>query len=131
MNTGTCRSCSAPMIWAKSPAGAALPLDAKPLTGDADPRITPRVIFYRLVGDNAVVEPRGGLLPEHDVYLSHFATCENARSHSKARKSNVGGGPRPLTRPSSAGGESAGAERPIDGGEAAGSTPGQQTGFGL
>lgn len=80
-----CRSCNAPMIWATSPAGAALPLDAKPLSGAGDPRITSRLVFYRLEGENAVALPRGGLLPEGDVYVSHFATCPNAAQHSKRR----------------------------------------------
>lgn len=64
-----CRSCGAPIIWAKTQAGKDTPLDAKPLRlaalgGD---------LFGRQI--TGVVEG----------YVSHFATCPNAKQHRKPR----------------------------------------------
>ena len=62
-----CQSCGCPMVWAKSPKGANMPLDA-------------RAVIYELVWDET-----GALraVPTPGYYVSHFSTCKNASVHSK------------------------------------------------
>lgn len=84
-----CSTCERPIIWAKSPAGAALPLDARP------------AVMYVLEGDQAVaVRPvpeadrpwlfeadgEGARANEPKTYVSHFLTCPQATAHSKRGK---------------------------------------------
>lgn len=68
----TCRSCPASVTFVRSPAGALLPLDARPLT------------VYEL--DDTHLVPQ---MVEHatkaELYLSHFASCPNAGLHSKGK----------------------------------------------
>lgn len=71
------------IIWSKSPAGANLPLDAAPVRGLLDPRVTARVVVYVLRGDSAVRADRD--VDDEPLYISHFATCPNAGAHSKPR----------------------------------------------
>jgi hypothetical protein len=64
-----CRSCSAWLIFAKTPQGKTLPVDAVPqkrvvLEPDASGTPIARVV---------------------DTYVSHFATCPNAAQHRKPR----------------------------------------------
>ena len=86
MNEPTpCKSCGALMIFARSPVGNPLPLDAKPLTGEGDERLTPRVILYRLDGENAVTVSRAALGSVRPLFVSHFVSCPHAASPSKKR----------------------------------------------
>ena len=57
-----CRSCRAPIRWVKTPAGKAAPLDAQP-----EKR-------YVISGDGK----QGKIV---DTYVSHFATCPDAKQH--------------------------------------------------
>lgn len=61
-----CKSCGAPIVWAKSETGKAMPLDAKP--------------EKRIVLDSLGV---GRVL---DAFTSHFVTCPNAAQHRKPRE---------------------------------------------
>lgn len=67
-STPLCRSCHAPIIWAKTKTGKRIPLDPKPVIGGN------LVLIDGVVG----VTP-----PSHNVerYTSHFATCPNADEH--------------------------------------------------
>lgn len=74
---GTCRSCQAPMIWARTQAGRNIPLDPTPspkgnveLTADN---------FAVVLGGRAADERR----VDTDLYISHFATCPNASRHRR------------------------------------------------
>ena len=71
-----CRSCNAPMIWAKNVAtGKSIPLDANP---EAEGKTR-----YRLIVDQCekVTEPT-----KEPTYVSHFETCPNANQHNKKVK---------------------------------------------
>ncbi|HKZ73137.1 MAG TPA: hypothetical protein VJ011_03680 [Steroidobacteraceae bacterium] len=71
-----CRSCKAPIRWAKTAAGKAIPLDREP-TADG-------TIEIAQDGRAAVL---GGSVPREGrtLYRSHFATCPNAASHRKPK----------------------------------------------
>lgn len=68
----TCRSCSAPIVWAKTANGKAMPLDAEP-TAMGNVTLDGGVIRLSTADYNAL-GPR---------YTSHFATCPNAKGHRK------------------------------------------------
>jgi len=80
--TSICRACSAKIIWAVTPAGKRMPVDAKPsadgkliLSAQVGPQgikinDPPLVIDERTVDQDG---PKGG-----DRYISHFATCPAA-----------------------------------------------------
>ena len=75
--TATCRSCGAPIIWARTVNGKAMPLDAEP-HADGVLRISDRgvaVSMGSLTGPGYSAE----------TYKSHFATCVNAAKHRKAK----------------------------------------------
>lgn len=84
----TCRSCNAPIYWAKWPeTGKNVPIDAAPSP----------------TGNLAVSKPPTGLVVAHwrpDLHASHprrtshFATCPNAAEHRKPRPS-----PKPYRAP--------------------------------
>lgn len=65
----TCRSCHAPIIWATTQAGKAIPLDAVAVP-DGNIVILPSGI--------AVVNAEGGVR-----HKSHFATCPQASAHRR------------------------------------------------
>ena len=65
MDQGTCKGCGAAIIWIKTPAGKATPVD----------RFPQKLWTY--------VEPYGWSL--RDCYVSHFATCPNASKFRKPR----------------------------------------------
>lgn len=70
----TCKSCGAPIRWARTPSGKATPLDADPIaTGE-------------VVLDGGIAR-HVDLLTETDGprYRVHWATCPQADSHRKAR----------------------------------------------
>lgn len=80
MQTSRCRSCGAAIIWAKTPAGKTMPIDAEP---------TP-------YGNIALV-PAGAIVLTKDLadqgrrigsklYRSHFVSCPHAAKHRKARE---------------------------------------------
>lgn len=71
-----CRSCKASIRWALSPLGHRIPMDAEPIE------------VYAL--DETTVTPVAELYPAFaTLYLSHFASCANATSHSKDHASRV------------------------------------------
>lgn len=69
----TCRSCSAPIIWARTTRGKAIPLDAQPTSlGNIE-----------VDGGNAMyVTPDVNALGNR--YVSHFVTCPQAKEHRAA-----------------------------------------------
>lgn len=62
MNKGTCKTCKAPILWAKTENGKAVPLDAEPIK--------------RFIEEGEVVK----LV---DTYVTHFATCPQADQHRR------------------------------------------------
>lgn len=84
-----CSSCGADIVWAISPKGARIPLDAKAVSPD-DLRARTYVTVYsldeasppRATAHLRIAQP--GLARDLQVvHVSHFATCPNAASHSK------------------------------------------------
>jgi ABC-type polysaccharide/polyol phosphate transport system ATPase subunit len=69
-----CRSCSAKIVWAFTENGKAIPIDCqKDLTGNIK-------IEAREGRAVAIVGANGS-----GHYVSHFATCPNAKPHRKQR----------------------------------------------
>jgi hypothetical protein len=73
-----CKSCGAPLIWAKTIKGHSLPLDAQPSPkGNVIVTEDGTAMVYR---DPSAIAPRYANEPR---YVSHFATCPNAETHRK------------------------------------------------
>lgn len=68
MKPSSCKSCGAPIYWAKTSAGKDIPLDAKPQKGF--------IVDFVKSSETLKAIPR-------NVYISHFATCPNADFHRK------------------------------------------------
>jgi hypothetical protein len=79
LERGHCRSCDAPIIWATTPTGKAMPIDAEPVEGGNV------VIFDGPEGPLAVVT-HASQAPDKARYRAHFASCPNASQHRKQRK---------------------------------------------
>lgn len=83
MQVDRCRSCSAPVIWARTANGKTIPIDedeiptavkgAYVLEEPADPREAPSAIYY----SKAPLELRLA----NGLHLSHWASCPNADQH--------------------------------------------------
>ena len=69
----TCRSCNAPVRWAKTTKGKLIPLDPSPVPGGKFGLV--------LQGDDS--PPLAVAAQDHHQlrYDTHFATCPHARSH--------------------------------------------------
>lgn len=67
LDTGTCKSCGAPILWVVMGSGKRMPLDPKP---------------QKLVTLCDMPEARGYVT---DAYTSHFVSCPSAAAHRKAR----------------------------------------------
>lgn len=74
--TTTCRGrkCGAPIRWVRTAAGELMPLDAEPVAeGNVE-----------LLEDGTAIVHGQPLLFATDLYLSHFATCPNAKEFRRA-----------------------------------------------
>lgn len=84
-----CSSCGRAIIWASSPSGARLPLDARPATmyylDDDLPPHAIAVTAQVLKGTSAGLF-EGAAPVDAKVYVSHFLTCPSAADHSRARR---------------------------------------------
>lgn len=69
-NYERCRSCGAPIIWASTERGKAMPVDAQTTL---DGNLVLDAGIARVVGHGA------------GQYVSHFATCANAAQHRRRR----------------------------------------------
>lgn len=77
MSQATCRSCGAPIIWARTEKGKPIPMNAEPV------EVTPRGLFHLEVETPEVTRAypfsaRG--------YVSHFATCPQADQWRKEKE---------------------------------------------
>lgn len=70
-----CKSCEAPITWARTESGKAMPLDEKPVAGGT---------FVYVGGVARRATPDDDQL-HRERYTSHFATCPDAAAHRKAR----------------------------------------------
>lgn len=75
----TCKSCGAEIVWAKTPAGKSMPLDADPHP-DGNVSLTPG---GALVLPADLVE--SGKKIGSKRYRSHFASCPGAAAHRKPK----------------------------------------------
>lgn len=73
--TETCRSCGAPVIWAKTEKGKSMPVDANAV----DPPDTGNIL---LTLEDGVLTAKY-VLSASGLRLSHFATCPQAPSWRK------------------------------------------------
>jgi hypothetical protein len=82
--TATCRSCNAPVIWARSASsGRLMPVDREPVDG-GNVLVTrgPSGFTATVVGK----QPQPNLFGDDGPrYTSHFATCPNADTHRRSR----------------------------------------------
>lgn len=76
----TCRSCQAPIRWATTARGKAMPLDPRP-TSDGNVVLDNQGAAV-VLADEALAAMRDGGVP---LFTSHFATCPNANEHRRAR----------------------------------------------
>lgn len=74
----TCKSCGADIVWVKTESGKSMPLDASPI----DPTKIDGACFIEngIARFGAFDLPRGTLR-----YVSHFATCPQAKEHRKPK----------------------------------------------
>jgi hypothetical protein len=71
-----CRSCGAPILWARTLKNRLMPIDAEP-----DPK---GALVMQAGSGRAIVRQLTELdAPERLRYTSHFATCPNAKQHRK------------------------------------------------
>ena len=74
-----CRTCGAPILWAKTERGKNIPLDPEPCDdGNLAVSSVPGGLLARAVGANSPALLAG--LPRH---VSHFVTCPQADQHRK------------------------------------------------
>ena len=73
--TATCRSCQAPILWAKSASGSSVPLNADPVPAGNIALRSDGIAIYLRKGE---APPAGAPL-----HVSHFATCPNAGAHRR------------------------------------------------
>lgn len=88
-----CRSCGAPVIWAKTAAGKLMPLDAVSLSIDTPGAFVIKqgeaiavdraVEMYAADKAVSIAHARQWLDEDRGAHLSHFATCPNASSHRR------------------------------------------------
>ncbi len=79
MDTGTCKSCGAAILWARTANKKLMPLDPQPFAG-GNIRLDEDGSCVVLSGD-ALLTHRGEML----LYVSHFASCPGAGSHRKPK----------------------------------------------
>lgn len=81
--TGRCRSCEAPIVWAVTAAGRAMPLDPDPtpdgnvVSDGRDEQGRVQVIVFAKPADVPADRPLR--------YASHFVSCPDADQHRRKR----------------------------------------------
>ena len=76
-----CISCGAPLLWVRTEAGNWMPLDPQPIFR-GNIKLNKGIAYYQTKEE--VHEADALLLPT--LYLSHFATCPNAKKHRKPKE---------------------------------------------
>lgn len=98
--TPTCSSCGAPVRWARTSSGKAIPLDAEPdpagnlLVVDQHGQVVPASVARSAVTRGLAhvqVARRGprSIDPELPHWRSHFATCAHAAAHRRTKPRTV------------------------------------------
>lgn len=81
MKTTACRSCKAPVIWARTKGGKYIPLDAKP-DAKGNVAVVERTDHDGCVAYDAVMRKVGTTQPTlgfEPLYMPHHATCPQGR----------------------------------------------------
>ena len=78
-----CRSCQAPIDWARTEKGRRIPLDPDPYTGPEPAGLF--VLREPDAGTPLAVAAPPGAFPGEPVYRSHFVTCPQAALHRRTR----------------------------------------------
>ena len=82
----SCRSCRAPIIWARTERGKKMPLDTPGKTPDELPNGTTFVLRERDHPDGPLAMAASTVaFPDELHYLSHFATCPDRDEHRRPR----------------------------------------------
>jgi hypothetical protein len=87
---GTCQSCGALFLWARTPAGKLMPIEPNRRPADD---VTANVVAYRTgPGGTYARVLKTGELPDGNEWrtVAHFAVCPDAQLHRKTRKSTRG-----------------------------------------
>lgn len=71
----TCKTCGAPITWATTPQGKAIPLDP-------EPRADGNILVINGTAHYASSDALRAMTPRH---VAHFVTCPNANGHRKSR----------------------------------------------
>jgi hypothetical protein len=79
MTPATCKSCNAAILWAETPNGKRMPLDAQPVPNG-------NIV---LVDGKATVIGHGETRDGREAWLSHWATCPSAAQHRKPKEPSV------------------------------------------
>lgn len=74
-----CRSCGAGVLWVRTEAGHAMPVDSAPTRGGTIEVINGSARVLSPI-EAAIVKGDAGML-----YVSHFATCPHAAAHRKKK----------------------------------------------
>lgn len=77
-NAGECKSCHAPIVWAKTPKGKPMPMDPDLVHGGNVKLTVDDVGMLRA----EVVRPIGNV----EAWVTHFSVCESADEHRKEEK---------------------------------------------
>jgi hypothetical protein len=73
MTPSPCKSCGAPVLWAKMPSGKIMPLDLEPCP-EGNVRLYPG-------GKAVVLRAAEVAMAAPPLYRSHFATCPDGAKH--------------------------------------------------
>jgi hypothetical protein len=73
-----CKACDAPIVWAKTPNGKVIPIDAEP-SPDGN------VVLFAGPGSGELLAFFRNVKGAHRLHKSHFATCPNADRFRKWR----------------------------------------------
>jgi hypothetical protein len=79
--SSSCRSCKAPIVWARTEAGKNMPLDANPTTGAPAIFVDGNVEITGHTGNQPLVKVHG--TPADGLSRSHFASCPNRAQHRR------------------------------------------------
>lgn len=77
-----CRGCGGPILWIRTPAGRSMPCDPEPVEYWQSPTGLQRIVTPNGQVVSASLEGLPGLATGRG-YISHFATCPEARAFSR------------------------------------------------
>ena len=79
-----CRSCHAPIRWARTEHGRKIPLDVVEAPAATRHGLFALRDLASSEGPLAIAVSRAQVMPGDPLYVSHFATCPNANEHRRS-----------------------------------------------